>query len=268
MRTSTLIALSSAILMALSSASALSSKNGFASSQDELGKNWSLFSEYYKIGEYDTAIPFGWEVILIDSTRFKTVYQKLANCFFNLYQKADSTERQPYADTMLVIYDKGIRSIPEKAPVLWLLKGYALENYFYGREMEAIEAYGKSRELDPDGMEMAYIDRLGILYIKNALSDPSLKKMAVDLYRWAKEKFPNDPLPVQRLQQLVTDPQELITLAEEDLKKDPENVEKIWAAAVAYIDAEVWEGAERHLRKLTTKSPDNLTYWKEYEKVM
>jgi len=268
MRIRTVLALTAGIVIALASPSARAAGGPGAILQDELGKNWSLFSEYYKIGEYKTAIPFGWKVIRIDSTRFKTVYQKLADCYFNMYQKADSTERQPYADTMLVIYDMGIRTVPERASGMWLLKGYALENYFYGRELEAIDAYEKSRSLDPNGMEMAYIDRLGILYVKNAPSDPSMKMKAVDLYRWAKDKFPNDPLPVQRLKQLVTDPQELIKLAEEDLKGDPDNVEKIWAAATAYRDAEVWDGAERHLLRLTKISPDNLTYWGEYAKVL
>ena len=115
---------------------------------------------------------------------------------------------------------------------------------------------------------MAYVDRLAILYVKNSPANPSLKKKAVDLYRWAKEKFPNDPLPLQRLQQLVTDPQELINLAEEDLKGDPDNVEKIWAAAIAHRDAESWTGAERHLLRLTKLKPDNLNYWNEYAKVL
>lgn len=261
--------------LALVAGIALATASGSASfapaeyrSQDDHGKNWSLFSEYYKIGEYTTAIPFGWRVIRLDSTRFKTVYQKLGDCYFNMYQGADSTERHPYADTVLIVYDMGIRNVPDRAAGLWLLKGYALESYFYGRELEAIAAYEQSRSLDANAMEMPYVDRLGILYVKNAPDNPALKKKAVDLYRWAKEKYPNDPLPVQRLKQLVTDPHELIKLAEEGLKTDPKNPEKIWAAAVAYRDGEEWDGAERHLETLIRMSPDNLAYANEYAKVL
>ena len=267
MKQRTFISLVAGITLATATVSA-SFEPTSASAQDDLGKNWSLFSEYYKIGEYKTAIPFGWRVIRLDSTRFKTVYQKLGDCYFNLYQRADSTERYPFADTVLIVYDMGIRNVPDRAAGLWLLKGYALESYFYGRELEAIAAYEKSRSLDANAMEMPYIDRLGVLYAKNAPGDLALKKKAVDLYRWAREKFPNDPLPVQRLQQLVTDPAELILLAEEDLKTDPKNPEKIWAAATAYRDGEEWAGAERHLETLIRMSPENLTYANEYAKVL
>jgi len=294
--------------------------------QKALGENWSLFSEYHKNGEYASAAPYGWNVYRLDPARFKTLYTRLAECYYSFYKRArigelkpgmttdeilktlgeptgkqdvqyknskavrwnyeaeraalyfvdnklQGTERQDsyqnpkaYADTMVMIYDLGIKHVPERAASFWLLRGFALENYFDGRELEAIPAYEKSVELDFNGLDLYYIDRLGVLYANNIQSNPEFKSKAIALYRRAQEKYHDNPLPVQRLKALVTDPLEFVTYAEKDLANDPENVEKIWEAAMANREAELWPGAERHLTKLVRKEPKNSTYWNELGK--
>jgi|GEM_PF-479673 len=295
--------------------------------QRALGENWSLFSEYHKNGEYASAAPYGWNVYRIDPVRFKTLYTRLAECYYSFYKRArigelkpgmttdeilkalgdpsgradvqyksskavrwnyeteratlyfvdgklQGTERQDsyanpkaYADTMVMIYDLGVKHVTERAASFWLLRGFALENYFEGREIEAIPAYEKSIELDFNGLDLYYIDRLGVLYTTNMAANPEFKTKAIALYRRAQEKYHDNPLPVQRLKALVTDPLEFVTYAEKDLASDPENVEKIWEAAIANREAELWSGAERHLAKLVKKEPKNATYWYELGKV-
>lgn len=233
----------------------------------EAAKNWSLFFEYHKNGDYVTAVPYGWKVIQLSPARFKTVYTKLAECYYNFYQQADSTLRIAYADTMISLYDLGIKNIPERNSALWLSRGYALTNYFQGRDLEAIESYEKALAEDPK-TDFAYFDQLGMLYRKHMEENPSFKMKAIDLYRGQKERDPNNALVVDRLKSLISDPQELINLAEQDLKNDPENLEKIWNAAQAYIEAEQYSGAESHLRKLVKKSAKNANYWNELAKVL
>ncbi|MEX0602085.1 MAG: tetratricopeptide repeat protein, partial [Bacteroidota bacterium] len=234
--------------------------------QQELGRNWSLFSEYHKNGDFATAAPYGWKVIQIDPTRFKTVYSRLAECYFGFYEKAEPEQRTPFADTMLIIYDLGIKHVPDRAASLWLAKAYALENYFEGRDVKAIEAYEKAIAIDFAGTDFAYIDRLGVLYVKNRDTDPEYRDKAVVLYRRAYETWPDNLTPVQRLKILVSDPAELIELAEKDLESDPDNLEKLWSAAQAYVDGERWQGAEKHLHRLIKLAPTNAAYWNELGK--
>jgi tetratricopeptide (TPR) repeat protein len=234
----------------------------------DAARNWSLFFEYHKNGDFVTAAPYGWRVIQLDPVRFKTVYSKLAECYYNFYQNkdADSTTRQVHADTMIMIYDLGIKNVSDRAAGLWLTRGYALATYFQGRDDEAISSYEKAIELDPK-TDFAYIDQLGVLYMKNMDRNPEYRIKAIALYRKAHDTDPNNQIAVDRLKQLISDPQELVELAEADLKNDSENPEKIWNAAQAHIDAEQFGESEKHLLKLVKKFPKAGNYWNELAKV-
>lgn len=237
----------------------------------EFRKNASLFTEYHKNADYRSAVPYGWKVIELDPVRNKTIYHRMAECYFNFYEKeTDPALKTANADTMIQLYDLGIKHVPDRAGSLWLQKAYALENYFPDREQDAIHAYEKTLEVDFDGTDFAYIDRLGALYIKNipTEAEASFKMKAIELYRRVAEKDPTNQTVVDRLRRLITDPRELIDLAEKKLATDPENLEYLWSTAQAFIQAEQFEGAERHLSKLVKKAPATVNYWNELGKVM
>lgn len=250
----------SIILLILFSTFGLAQASPAKPDQAEAAKNWSLFFEYHKNGDFLTAAPYGWRVIQLDPVKFKTIYRKLAECYYNFSQKADSAARKAFVDTMLVIYDLGIQNLPDRAAEHWLLRGYALANYAEGREADAITSYEKAIALDSK-TDFIYIDQLGVLYAENVGLNPSYRTKAIDLYRKEREKDPNNPVPVQRLKSLISDPHELVKLAESDLKNDPENPEKIYAAAMANFEAEEHVAAEQYLLRLTKKFPANANYW-------
>ena len=261
-----LLSLVTTLTVALLGACSVALSQGLPS--QEVLKNWSLFSEYHKNGDFVTASPYGWNVARLDPTRFKTLYTKLAECYYGLYEKETLLEKKTaYADSIILVYDLGIKHAPEKAHSMYLLKAYSLENYFEGRAKEAMSAYEKAIELDFDAVEFAYLDRYGLLLMKEASTDPSMKAKAIELYRRAGDKDPANQTVVDRLKRLVTDPKELIELAEKKLATAPEKIEYLWAAAQAYIQAEQWEGAERHLQKLVKKSPNTAVYWNELGKI-
>lgn len=230
----------------------------------EAAKNWSLFFEYHKNGDHLSAVPYGWRVIELDPDRFKTIYVKLADSYlsFSLDTTRNPTDRRAHADTMILIYDLGLKNVPDRAAGLWLSRGYALATYFDDRGVEAIESYENALALDPK-TDFVYADQLGVLYMKNLEKNPEFKSRAVELYRKQKEKDPTNTVASERLRALISDPQELIDLAEHDLKNDPENVEKIWDAVMAYKEGEQFDGAERHLLKLVKKVPSAANYWNE-----
>lgn len=234
--------------------------------QQELLKNWSLFSEYQRNGDCVSAVPYGWAVIKIDPARFKTLYQKMGDCYFAFYEKATDDVKKAYADTLIMIYDLGIKHVPDRAATHWLQKAYALENYYEGREAEAIVAYEKAIELDFKGTDFAYIDRLGQLYKKNSETNPAFKEKALQLYQRVLDADPSNQVATERIRTLVTDPKELVAVYEKLLATDPENVEYIWNAARVNILAEQYPAAERHLLKLVKKAPNNPTYWNELAK--
>jgi tetratricopeptide (TPR) repeat protein len=234
----------------------------------EVLRNWSLFSEYQKNGDFQTAIPYGWNVYRLDPKKLKTLYTRMAECYFGLYEKDSLDARVAYADTMIMLYDLGIKHIPDRTASFWLSKAYALENYFDGnRNEQAIEAYEKVVELDFDNTDFAYLDRLGVLYIRNSGESPAFKQKAIALYRRSLEKDSNNETAGDRLKRLISDPKELIEIAEGQLATDPQNPEKIWNAAQAYIDAEHFDGAEKYLQNLVKKAPKTPNYWNELAKV-
>ncbi len=297
----------------------------------EVNKNWSLFSEYQKNSDCKTAIPYGWNVLRMNPKRFKTLYTKMGECYYAFYEKeTDANIRKAYADTMVMLYDLGIQHVPDRASTYWLSKAYALENYFEGRDADATAAYEKAISLDPK-TDFAYVDRLGVLYIKHIPDDPANKQKAIEHYQkaystyvspwdfitvgatrdevskalgsadkiaeavfqnlktisWIYEKEkaliyfvdgkvmgwnregPPTPKEVatERLKKLITDPKELIEIAEKQLATDPNNIERIWNAAQAHIQAEQYDGAEKHLNKLIKMAPKTANYWNELARV-
>ncbi|HWP81873.1 MAG TPA: tetratricopeptide repeat protein [Bacteroidota bacterium] len=235
--------------------------------QSEVLKNWSLFSEYQKNGDCNTAVPYGWNVVRMDPKRFKTLFTKMGECYYNFYEKeTDAEKRKAYADTMVMLYELGIRHVPDRASTYWLSKAYALENYFEGKELDAIAAYEAAISIDPK-IEFAYVDRLGVLYVKTASEVPENKQKAIELYRKVLEADPKNEVAGDRLKRLVSDPRELIEIAEKQLATAPNDIEKIWNAAQAYIQAEQYVGAEKYLQRLVKMSPQTSNYWNELGKV-
>ena len=233
----------------------------------EVGKNWSLFSEYQKNGDCKTATPYGWNVLRMNPKRFKTLYTKMGECYYAFYEKeTDGNIRKAYADTMVMLYDLGIQHVPDRASTYWLSKAYALENYFEGRDADATAAYEKAISLDPK-TDFAYVDRLGVLYIKHIPDNLVNRQKAIELYRKAQEADPKNEVPGERLKRLITDPKELIEIAEKLLANDPNNIERIWSAAQAHIQAEQYDGAEKHLNKLIKMAPKTANYWNELARV-
>jgi tetratricopeptide (TPR) repeat protein len=228
-------------------------------------ENWSLFYEDYRNGYYERAIPYGWRVMELHPTRFKTLYNSLAECYRQLYLKAEPDNRSVYADTMLIIFDKGIEHIPDRADSYYLQKAFIYDNYYNPpRVFEAIEAYEVVMKMSFETVDFQYLDRLGTLYIENIASDNNYEAKAIDLYnKYLSERDPDNATAMDKLRRLIRDPHELVRLAEEKLRTDPDNITNIWSVIQAYNTAEQYQKAIPHAEKLTKLQPDSETYWSE-----
>lgn len=229
--------------------------------------NWSLFFEDYRNEYYERAIPYGWKVMELHPTRFRALYGNLAECYRHLYLKTDDRElRNAYADTIVIILRKGIEYLPDRANSFYLQKGYYFDNFYSPpRIADAIHAYEMAVDIDFETIDFQYIDRLGNLYMDNRSPDNDYEERAIDLYqRYLTERDPDSSVALDRLRRLVRDPKELIRLAEEKLRTDPDNPTNIWGLVQAYKAAQEYQKAIPYVEKLTQMSPQSETYWNEY----
>ncbi len=232
----------------------------------ELLMNWSLFHEDYRNGYYERAIPYGWKVMELNPTRFRTLYRNLAECYRQLYLEEEDPEKQTaYADTIIIVFQKGIEHLPDRADRYYLQKAHFYDNYYSPPKVdESIEAYEQAVELSFDTIEFDYIDRLGTLYMDNIAPDNDYEHRAIELYqRYLTERDPDSDTAMDRLQRLIRDPDELVELAENQLRTDPENPGYIWNLVQAYNTAEQYENAIPHVEKLLEMDPESQTYWNE-----
>lgn len=232
----------------------------------ELLRNWSLFHEDFRNGYYERAIPYGWNVMELNPTRFRTLYRNLAESYRQLYLEEDDPETQTaYADTIIYILQQGIENLPDRASIYYLQKAHFYENYYTPpKTEESIAAYEEAIEADFETIDFEYIDRLGTMYINNRGPDNDYEERAIELYqRYLAERDPDSATAMDRLRRVVRDPHELIRIAEERLRTDPDNPANIWGLVQAYNAAAEYESAIPHAERLTTISPESETYWSE-----
>ncbi len=228
--------------------------------------NYSLFNEDYRNGYYERAIPYGWKVMELHPTRFRALYGNLADSYRQLYLQTDDPKKQKaYADTIIYIFQRGIEHLPDRANTYYLQKAFFYDNYYSPPRIdEAIIAYEKAVDLDFETMEFQYIDRLGNLYMDNRSPDNDYEQRAIDLYqRYLTERDPDNSAALDRLRRLIRDPQELIRLAEETLRTDPDNPANIWGLVQAYNTAQEYQKSIPYVENLIKMNPDSETYWNE-----
>lgn len=225
-------------------------------------RKWSLFAEYHKNGDYETALPYGFEILEINPGKFKTIFLRMEDCLVYLHDSTnvDSTLKKLYADTLMYVYNLAIKTQPENAAYYYKKMGYYLETWYQGREVDAIKAYEKAYELDKD-LDFYYIDRLGLLYVKLANDENDYRLKAFELYQAASTKDPSNPIPLERMKSLAENIEQLIEITYNAWKLDRDNLQKAWQyASITYQTGE-YEKAIEPLEFLVKKVPDSETYW-------
>lgn len=225
-------------------------------------RKWSLFSEYHKNGDYETALPYGFEILEINPEKFRTIFIRMEDCLVYLHDSTnvDEATKKMYADTLMYVYNLAIKTQPQNAAYYYKKMGFYLETWYNGREEDAIKAYEKAYELDKD-LDFYYIDRLGLLYIKMANDENNYRLKAFEVYQEASNRDPNNPLPLERMKSLAENIEQLIEITYNAWKLDPENLQKAWQyASITYQTGE-YEKAIEPLEFLVKKDPSSETYW-------
>ena len=228
-------------------------------------KLYSLFSEYHKNKDYQSALPYGWQVIECDKKKFaKWIYYKMEDCLWYIHDSTDIeiTEQFFVEDSILAFYEMAIKYYPEGEAYFQVRKAFVSEAWLELPADVCIAEYEKALELNPD-MDTYYLNRLGQLYISNQSDDNDYYAKAIELYsNWA-IKEPDNPIPINVLNQIAEDPGVLLDASYKSWQLDPENIEKAWSYASACLRYQEYERAIPALEFLTNRKPETINYWNQ-----
>ncbi len=235
---------------------------------------FSLFYEYYKNKEFESAEPHGWKVIDTDPSKFLQYkpFKKMEEILFFMHDSVVTTdeEKDQYADKVIRLYDIAV-AVGAKDPEYFVLKkAYVIEQWSDATPDSIVQAYIYALEQNPDA-DPFYKDRLGLLYIKNANDENGYKMKALELYSALSEQDPENDVWISRIDGLAENIDELVDIRKKAWDLDKDNMEKAWKYAETCGRAEYYDQAIIPMEFLVERSPDVITYWKKiaslYQKV-
>lgn len=224
-----------------------------------LGRNWSLFLEYFKTNDYKAAKKAGWKIISLNPARFKTFHDKMITLYDSLATRAETTEeRAAYADTIMTLIDNAIEAFPDRRQEFELTRGYQIERQYIGRDKDAIEAYETGINSDYANADMYYLQRLAVLYS----NDPETKPQAIKVLQAILLRDPNDPTAQALMKNLITDPEEYIGILRDAYYANMDNRQKLYELANAFYEmTQNYDSAAVYFDKLTRLDPSVKNYW-------
>ncbi|MEJ2105604.1 MAG: tetratricopeptide repeat protein [Ignavibacteriaceae bacterium] len=228
-------------------------------------KLYSLFSEYQKNKDYQSALPYGWQVLACDKSKFaKWIYYKMEDCLWQLHDSTDvpAEEKTAIADSMMNFYDMAIHYYPDAMAYFQVRKAFVAETWLKMQPDSVITMYEKAEKYNPE-MDVYYYNRLGQLYIANMNDNNDYKSKAIDLYSKLAVREPDNPEWPRILSTLVEDVGQLLDIRKKNWELDKDNLEKAWIYASECIRAQDYQRALEPLEFLTKKAPETVNYWNQ-----
>lgn len=228
-------------------------------------KLYSLFSEYHKNKDYQSAMPYGWQVLECDKKKFaKWIYYKMEDCMWYIHDSTDTEISEQFfvEDSILSFYDMAMTYYSDGEAYFQVRKAFVSETWLELDAATCIAEYEKAFKLNPD-IDTYYLNRLGQLYINNQSDDNDYYVKAIELYSDWSIKDPDNPLPSEILTQIADDPEIILNASYKAWELDPENLEKAWSYASTCIRLQNCERAIAPLEFLTNKSPETINYWNQ-----
>ncbi len=238
--------------------------------QNELLTNFSLFYEYHKNKDFQSALPYGWKVVNTDPSQFLKykIFSRMEEALWYLHDSSNVSDQEKMAikDTMNYFYDKAIQYESNLAGFYTARKAYVKEVWNNSDPNEIIKIYESALEKDA-ALPTFYKDRLGMLYVNNASDENEYKLKALDLYSKLAEEEADNPVWNQKLESIAENIEELVDITKKSWDFDKENPEKAWKYAATCIKAQDFEKAKEPLEFLTIKAPEVINYWKQLASV-
>ncbi len=231
----------------------------------ELLTRYSLFSEYHKNRDYNSAIKFGWEVLELDPKRFnRWIYDRIEDSYWKLYDSTEISveEKEVIKDTILVLYYYAIDNYPERAGYYHARKAFVLETWHQLDAEEVLVEYEKALMRDST-LSPYYYDRLGQIYKSLSEDDDNYKEKALDLYSYLAEIESDNPRWLTEIESLVENIDQLLDINKRSWDLDKENLAKAWKYASMAMRANEHQRALEPLLFLVDKAPATINYWNQ-----
>jgi tetratricopeptide (TPR) repeat protein len=224
--------------------------------------NYSLFSEYQKNKDCESAVPYGWKVLQADPQKFsKWIFYKMEDCLWKLHDSTstDSELKKSVQDTIIYFYNLAIKYRPEDKGYFEARKAYVSELWLSLPADTVISEYELAIKWQPT-ISTFYYDQLGQLFKKNDNGDNGYKLKALDIYNTLSDREPDNELWNNRKKELVDNIDELLKIVKAAWEKDKTNPKKAKELAGVAIQASVFKDAIAPLEFLVSQEPDNVGY--------
>jgi tetratricopeptide (TPR) repeat protein len=224
---------------------------------------YSLFSEYHKNKDYQSALPYGWNVLQIDKKKFaKWIYFKMEDCLWYMHDSTGLSADQAkiIADTTLYLYNLAAEYDLEAKGYFLAKKAFISETWLGVNDATVRSEYEKAIAADST-ISTYYYDRLGDLYLAKKDENPEYKMKGLDLYQYLSNKEPDNQVWPEKQEKFVDNLGELVDLAKKQWDLDPQSLEKAWKYASVAIRDKKYAEAITALEFLVSKSPSSVSYW-------
>ena len=211
-------------------ASKLNIESNYNTTTDSVNilEQYSLFSEYYKNKDFDSALPDGWKVLSINPKKFsKWIFYKMENIFWQLHDSSTVAPEKKKAieDTIMYVYDLALKYDKSSASFFLPRRAFVAETWLKLSSSKVIEYYLEAIKSNPK-ISFYWINRLGMIYKNNANDENDYKAKAIDIYSELSEKEPDNPTCNSQLESMVENIDELIKLAKTTWYFDNNNLVK------------------------------------------
>lgn len=222
-------------------------------------ENYSLFSEYQKNKDCESALPYGWKVLEANPEKYsKWIYYKMEDCLWALHDSSSTPPEMVKSinDTILYLYDLAIKYRPEDRGYFEARKAYVSENWLTLPATIVIPEYEQAIAWQPE-LSSFYYDRLAQLYKNNATEENGYKLKSLEIYNLLSDREPDNEIWNTRKKDLVENIDELLAIVKAAWEKDKTNPKKAKEYASVAIQASIYKDAIAPLELLISQEPDN-----------
>ena len=236
---------------------------------DSVLVKYSLFYEYYKNKDYESALPYlKWLLKNAPTFRGDKNWERAIKVYEGLAEREeDDQKRRAYLDTALMIFDQAVDTL-KKAGVKvdefeWTLrKGHFIQSHqddLPDLQDQVLDLYLKAFEMDPERLDSYYAK-----YIVAELVRRGEKDQAVAFMEKAEPYFKDEPDVIAYFDRvrntLFTTPEERMAFLEKQLQEEPDNIEIIRELLGIYRELGMYDKVEEMAQKLAQMQPSAESY--------
>lgn len=155
-----------------------------APDDNTIRRQTSLFEEYYKNKDFNSALPFGHWMAVNAPTFRRTLWERLATSYSEVAAATENEElKQAYVDSVIWTLNLALGYRSDRAKVFLVQKGYNFET-FKSNQDSAFEAYTRAINLGLEEIHYSIVLRVGRIHQNNERISE-----AIELYSTAKDFY-------------------------------------------------------------------------------